>query len=117
MGQLFNSYIPDRKVFRCSSDAGVTDANNLGFYQATATVANSSFTTARCSYGYDDNHTSNDPIGRLPSQRISLAAQVVQPHFQTTTLQKGKTCCTLMDMWNGKVPLLVVIMIGTLAIR
>ncbi len=60
LGQLFNTYIPDRKVFKCSSDTGVTDANNLLLTVGTATEANTSFTTARCSYGYDDNHTSND---------------------------------------------------------
>ena len=60
LGQLFNSYIPDRKVFKCSSDGGVSDTTVMALTVGTATVANSSFTTARCSYGYDDNHTSND---------------------------------------------------------
>lgn len=63
LGQLFDAYITDRKVFKCSSDTGVTDANNLLLTVGTATQANTSFTTARCSYGYDDNHTSVDDPG------------------------------------------------------
>ena len=63
LGQLFDTYITDRKVFKCSSDTGVTDANNLLLTVGTATQANTSFTTARCSYGYDDNHTSVDDPG------------------------------------------------------
>ena len=62
LGQLFNTYIPDRKVFKCSSDGGVTDAGNLSISPGTATVANATFesTDNSCSYGYDDNHTSTD---------------------------------------------------------
>ena len=63
LGQLFDAYITDRKVFKCSSDSGVTDANNLLLTAGTATVANTAFTTARCSYGYDDRHTSGDDPG------------------------------------------------------
>ncbi len=63
LGQLFDAYITDRKVFKCSSDSGVTDTTVLALTAGTATVANSSFTTARCSYGYDDNHTSTDDPG------------------------------------------------------
>ena len=57
LGKLFDAYITDRKVFRCTSDAGVSEANNL-----LLTTTNTDFTIARCSYGYDDNHTAgNDP--------------------------------------------------------
>ncbi len=63
LGQLFDAYITDRKVFKCSSDSGVTDTTVMALTAGTATVANSSFTTARCSYGYDDNHTSTDDPG------------------------------------------------------
>ncbi|MBM4054445.1 MAG: DUF1559 domain-containing protein [Planctomycetes bacterium] len=63
LGQLYDKYISDRKIFRCPSDDDVTETNNLALTAATTiTTANTSFTTARCSYGYDDNHTSaNDP--------------------------------------------------------
>jgi prepilin-type N-terminal cleavage/methylation domain-containing protein/prepilin-type processing-associated H-X9-DG protein len=63
LGQLYDAYITDRKVFKCASDSGVTDTAVLALTAGTATVANSSFTTARCSYGYDDNHTSADDPG------------------------------------------------------
>ena len=73
LGQLFNLYIPDRKVFKCSSDSGVTDAGNLSISPGTATVANATFesTDNSCSYGYDDNHTSNDD----PTVAIAADAQ------------------------------------------
>ena len=60
LGQLFDAYITDRKVFKCSSDGGVTDTTVMTLTAGTATVANSSFTASTCSYGYDDNHTSTD---------------------------------------------------------
>ena len=65
LGQLFDAYITDRKVFKCSSDSGVTDAGNLSISPGTATVANATFesTDNSCSYGYDDNHTSADDPG------------------------------------------------------
>ena len=63
LGQLFNAYITERKIFRCPSDSGVTEANNLALTAGTATAANTAFTTARCSYGYDDRHTSGDDPG------------------------------------------------------
>ena len=63
LGQLFDTYVTDRKVFKCASDGGVTDATNLQLTVGTATQANTSFTTARCSYGYDDNHTATDDAG------------------------------------------------------
>ncbi|HHT9144609.1 MAG: DUF1559 domain-containing protein [Candidatus Brocadiaceae bacterium] len=58
LGKLFDAYITDRKVFRCTSDAGVSEANNL-----LLTTTNTEFTTSRCSYGYDDNHTATDDPG------------------------------------------------------
>ena len=63
LGQLFNAYITERKIFRCPSDSGVSEANNLALTAGTATAANTAFTTARCSYGYDDRHTSGDDPG------------------------------------------------------
>ena len=63
LGQLFDAYITDRKVFKCASDSGVTDTTVLALTPGTATVENLSFTPARCSYGYDDNHTSTDDPG------------------------------------------------------
>ncbi|MEK6635714.1 MAG: type II secretion system protein [Planctomycetota bacterium] len=71
LGQLFNLYIPDRKVFKCPSDTGVTDTTVMTLTPGTATVANSSFTASTCSYGYDDNHTSNDD----PTVAIAADAQ------------------------------------------
>ena len=57
LGKLFDAYITDRKVFRCTSDAGVSEANNL-----LLSTDNATFIAANCSYGYDDNHTAgNDP--------------------------------------------------------
>lgn len=55
LGKLYDQYVPDKKVFKCPSDAGVTDIAVL-----TLTTTNSSFTANTCSYGYDDNHTSAD---------------------------------------------------------
>ncbi|MBU6391894.1 MAG: DUF1559 domain-containing protein [Planctomycetes bacterium] len=56
LGLLYPAYITDRKVFRCPSDAGVTETNNLTL------MGSSTCTIATCSYGYDDNHwTSDDP--------------------------------------------------------
>lgn len=58
LGKLFDVYITDRKVFRCPSDTGVTEAGVL-----TLTTTNSSFTGTTTSYGYDDNHTANNDPG------------------------------------------------------
>ena len=55
LGKLYDQYVTDKKVFKCPSDAGVTDIAVL-----TLTTTNSSFTASTCSYGYDDNHTSVD---------------------------------------------------------
>ena|SRR3990167_2957160 len=57
LGNLFDAYITDRKVFRCTSDTAVTEANVL-----TLTTTPTSFIASTCSYGYDDNHTASmDP--------------------------------------------------------
>ena len=57
LGNLFDAYITDRKVFRCTSDAGVSETSVL-----TLTTGTSTFTVSTCSYGYDDNHTASmDP--------------------------------------------------------
>jgi len=63
LGQLFDTYVTDRKIFKCASDGGVTDATNLELTVGTATQANASFDTDSCSYGYDDNHTATDDPG------------------------------------------------------
>ena len=57
LGKLFDAYLTDRKVFRCTSDTAVTETAVL-----TLTTTPSSFTASTCSYGYDDNHTATmDP--------------------------------------------------------
>ncbi|MBE7546668.1 MAG: DUF1559 domain-containing protein [Planctomycetia bacterium] len=69
LGQLFNTYITDRKIFRCPSDSDVTEDAILGLKPAdTITTANTTFSEATCSYGYDDNHTAADDPG------VALAA-------------------------------------------
>lgn len=66
LGILFDGYITDRKVFRCPSDSGVSEAAVL-----TLTTTNSSFTANTCSYGYDDNHTAgNDPGVAIAADRL-----------------------------------------------
>ncbi len=86
LGQLFDAYITDRKVFKCSSDSGVTDTTVMALTAGTATVANSSFTTARCSYGYDDNHTAADD----PGVAISADAQGGSAAFSDNHASKGQ---------------------------
>ena len=58
IGKLFDAYITDRKVFRCTSDTAVSETSVL-----TLTTTPSSFTASTCSYGYDDNHTATDDPG------------------------------------------------------
>lgn len=58
LGKLFNTYITDRKVFRCPSDDAVSETSVLSL-----TTSASSFTSTTCSYGYDDNHTLADDPG------------------------------------------------------
>ncbi|MCF6148953.1 MAG: DUF1559 domain-containing protein [Candidatus Kuenenia sp.] len=69
LGQLYNKYISDRKIFRCPSDSDVTEEDNLDLQEKnTITTANDTFTIASCSYGYDHNHTAADDPG------VALAA-------------------------------------------
>ncbi|MBM4064682.1 MAG: DUF1559 domain-containing protein [Planctomycetes bacterium] len=58
IGKLFDAYITDRKVFRCTSDTAVSETSVL-----TLTTTPSSFLASTCSYGYDDNHISSDDPG------------------------------------------------------
>lgn len=65
IGKLFDSYITDRKVFRCPSDAGVTETSVLSLGTLTT------FTADTCSYGYDDNHTpADDPSVAIVADRL-----------------------------------------------
>ncbi|MDQ1271572.1 MAG: Type secretion system protein [Planctomycetota bacterium] len=62
LGKLFDTYVTDRKIFRCPSDGGVTETSVL-----TLGTDNTTFTASTCSYGYDDNHyfpgTANNESG------------------------------------------------------
>ena len=90
LGKLFDAYISDRKVFRCPSDNSVSEANNLGL-----STTNTDFTTSRCSYGYDDNHTATNDPGTAIAKQISW--ELVQ-HFQLTTGRRGKMYYISMAM-------------------
>lgn len=59
LGKLYDAYITDRKVFKCASDSAVSDTGVLGLSATDITT----FTPARCSYGYDDTHTAADDPG------------------------------------------------------
>ncbi|MBM4054446.1 MAG: type II secretion system protein [Planctomycetes bacterium] len=64
LGMLYDTYISDRKIFRCPSDSGVSAANNMDLTAAPDIfTTNASFTISRCSYGYDDTHTLKDSSG------------------------------------------------------
>jgi prepilin-type N-terminal cleavage/methylation domain-containing protein/prepilin-type processing-associated H-X9-DG protein len=66
LGKLFDTYITDRKVFRCPSDSGVTETSVLSLG-----TDNTTFTASACSYGYDDNHTAgNDPGVAIVADRL-----------------------------------------------
>ena len=83
LGQLYSSYISDRKVFRCASDTGVTELTNLQLTAGTATVANTGFTAARCSYGYDDRHTAvDDPGVAIAADAKGLGVTLSDNHAQ-----------------------------------
>ncbi|MGQ3683707.1 MAG: DUF1559 family PulG-like putative transporter [Candidatus Loosdrechtia sp.] len=62
LGKLFDQYISDRKIFRCPSDATVAAETQEGVLGLRANDP-ATFTNARCSYGYDDNHTPLDDPG------------------------------------------------------
>ena len=61
LGQLFDQYVTDRKVFKCPSDSSVADT--LGSGVMTLTTSPTSFNAGSCSYGYDDNHNSSNDTG------------------------------------------------------
>ncbi|WP_347275171.1 DUF1559 domain-containing protein [Candidatus Kuenenia sp.] len=64
LGALYNKYISERKIFRCPSDSSVSEANNLNLTAVSDILSpNTSFTTASCSYGYDDTHILDDDPG------------------------------------------------------
>lgn len=78
LGKLYNSYVTDRKIFRCPSDTGVTEANVL-----TLTTTTTSFTASTCSYGYDDNHTpANDPGTAIAADRLGTSTTLSANHNQ-----------------------------------
>ena len=85
LGKLYDAYITDRKVFRCTSDTAVTEASNL-----LLTTTNTSFTTDKCSYGYDDAHTTvNDPGVAIAADRLGTprtAGVILSPNHS----QKGQ---------------------------
>ncbi|HHT9111454.1 MAG TPA: type II secretion system protein, partial [Candidatus Brocadiaceae bacterium] len=84
LGLLFNNYISDRKVFRCPSDSAVTVASNE---QLTTTIT--SFTTDKCSYGYDDNHNeTDDPAVAIAADR--LGTRTAGLLLSTNHNQKGQ---------------------------
>ena len=64
LGTLYNKYISERKIFRCPGNNGVSEANNLNLTAVSDILTpNTSFTTAGCSYGYDDTHTLEEDPG------------------------------------------------------
>ncbi len=110
LGLLYNSYVTDRKIFKCPSDTSVTDAANL-----TLSTTSTSFTGLTCSYGYDDNHKSSDDPGvalaadRLGSVTVSATAFSAN-HNQTGqnvlyldghVVFQGTTTCGYYDANNG----------------
>ncbi len=60
LNMLYNTYISDKKIFKCPSDAKVTKLTNAGMSISTA---NDSFDQIECSYGYDYTHTQADDAG------------------------------------------------------
>ncbi len=57
---LFNTYVSDKKIFKCPSDVTVTKETNAGM---SLSAANDSFNQIECSYGYDYTHTQVDDAG------------------------------------------------------
>lgn len=73
LGKLFDAYISDRKVFRCPSDAGVTETSVLSLGTLTT------FTADTCSYGYDDNHRPvDDPGVAIVADRLGTTTSATQ---------------------------------------
>lgn len=78
LGKLFNAYITDRKVFRCTSDSDVAETDVL-----TLSTAPSSFTASTCSYGYDDNHTATiDPGTAIATDALGVGTTLSDNHNQ-----------------------------------
>ena len=78
LGKLFDAYITDRKVFRCTSDTAVTEANVL-----TLTTTPTSFIASTCSYGYDDNHTASmDPGVAIAADALGTSTTLSDNHNQ-----------------------------------
>ena|SRR3990172_8167273 len=78
LGNLFDAYITDRKVFRCTSDTAVTEANVL-----TLTTTPTSFIASTCSYGYDDNHTASmDPGVAIAADALGTSTTLSDNHNQ-----------------------------------
>ncbi|HHT9108027.1 MAG TPA: type II secretion system protein [Candidatus Wunengus sp. YC63] len=83
LGKLYDAYITDRKIFRCTSDSGVTETGVL-----TLTTTNTSFTANTCSYGYDDNHTSaDDPGVAIAADRMGTSTSITLSYNHN---QKGQ---------------------------
>ncbi|MFO0794465.1 MAG: DUF1559 domain-containing protein [Candidatus Brocadiaceae bacterium] len=80
LGKLFDSYISDRKVFRCPSDPSVTELAALQLGTDTTT-----FLTSRCSYGYDPVHTTRDD----PS--VAIAADKMGSSMATSNSSNHNT--------------------------
>ncbi|MCF6158150.1 MAG: DUF1559 domain-containing protein [wastewater metagenome] len=79
LGKLFDAYITERKVFRCPSDSGVSEAEVLKLEAGSVTT----FTAARCSYGYDDNHTTaDDPGVAIAADALGAGATLSDNHAQ-----------------------------------
>lgn len=84
LGKLFDSYITDRKVFRCPSDTAVSEASVL-----TLTTTPTTFTSSSCSYGYDDNHTATmDPGTAIAADRLGTRTATLT--LSTNHNQKGQ---------------------------
>lgn len=86
LGELYNRYVNDIKIFRCPSDSDVSESANLGIISTgvgTPTVANTIFTSSVCSYGYDDRHTSADNPGVALAADESTGTSLSDNHNQT----------------------------------
>ncbi|MCR4319102.1 MAG: DUF1559 domain-containing protein [Candidatus Brocadiaceae bacterium] len=78
LGKLFDAYLTDRKVFRCTSDTAVSESSVLSL-----TTTNTSFIASTCSYGYDDNHTATmDPGTAIAADRLGTSTTLSANHGQ-----------------------------------
>lgn len=94
IGKLFDAYITDRKVFRCTSDTAVSETSVL-----TLTTTPSTFLASTCSYGYDDNHISSDD----PGTAIAADAKGTGTTLSDNHNQKGQNVLYLDGHveWKG----------------